>query len=241
MTNQNWEAVLESEGLGLLDVDHTGKHSNLGNIKGKWRRLEADLNAIEVERELMSDSFVTARGSETRYTFASDVNHIASHDSKCTVLDSLAYAMSATEKEAELADRARQSVLGLDKDGVVRRGVSRVKLSSAQKAENIRAVRSGVEMPHQTNPFIEPEAVPVAYAIPKYDYFKKEQGLPCAKTDAGNGPLSIKGEVKADVPQGSVSDDHVRLSPIVDTEGYLPGRSPFQMGRLAARNSDITG
>ena len=61
-----------------------------------------------------------------------------------------------------------------------------------------------------------------------------------ATADAKSGPLNIVDRPKRDY--GNRPDD-IKMSPVVDTLGYLPGRGPYQL-QIAQRgrgNSDITG
>ena len=230
---QKWDAILESEGLGVINVGGMPSGINTAkSIKGKHRRATAMANGFSADTAKAAFSYVTARGSDTRRTFAEDVNLLASYDSSCTPLEALSYLLPATQKESELAARERQSLHGLDNQG---RPLGKVKRkageSKAQYAERVKArIMNNVVT----------DSDPVAYAIPKYDFFKKEQGLPCAVRDGGHGPLSIKDDIKPAKHSAPVEDD-VRMSPVVDTAGYLPGRSPFQMSRWVSHNSDITG
>ena len=159
-----------------------------------------------------------------------------------SALDQLAWAMTATRKEAEIADRKRGTVLGLDAAGSPRHP-TQPRLTIKQKADNILARRAGKPEPHNKNPYFSGEATKTSetrWAPLRCDYFKKEQGLPCAIKDGGNGPLSIKGMRKPE----KVSDreeEEVKMSPIVPTMYYHPGRGPYEMTLVAASNSDITG
>lgn len=233
----DWEQVLESEGLGVIDVEHGSSTENIP--RGKMRRLDQLINSPQPSAQ-MAISLYTADASETRSTFSWEVNGIVGIDGTGgeTLLDCLALAFLATQKEAELADRARSVSIPLDR---FNRKRSTVNLTRKQRAENIRARQRGLPEPHCSNPFVSEPVAPKAFAIPKCDFYMREQGLPCASSDAGSGPLSIVDRPKPS--HGQVDDEPVRMSPVVDTEGYLPGRSPFQMSlaRGGIRNSDITG
>lgn len=233
----DWEQVLESEGLGVIDVEHGSSTENIP--RGKMRRLDQLINSPQPSAQ-MSQSLYTAVANETRSTFSWEVNGIVGIDGTGgdTVLDCLALAFLATQKEAELADRARSVSIPLDR---FNRKRSSVNLTRKQRAENIRARQRGLPEPHSSNPFVSEPVAPVAHAIPKCEFYMREQGLPCASSDAGSGPLSIVERPKS---SGSrVDAEPVRMSPVVDTEGYLPGRSPFQQSlvRGGRQNSDITG
>ena len=161
-----------------------------------------------------------------------------------SVLDQLAVSMTATAKEAEIADRARGQVLGLDAKGRPLSGRQRVHLNVSQRNANRAARLAGKPEPHQTNPYITEvfEVAPEAGRAPlRCDFFKKEQGLPCAVRFGGNGPLSIVGQRKAEEIEDRDDDEVVRMSPIVPTMYYHPGRGPYEMTLVAANNSDITG
>jgi hypothetical protein len=236
-TEIDWDQVLESEGLGVIDVEQgsTTDHTP----RGKMRQLDRRLNSPQPGAE-MSLSLYTADANETRSTFSWEVNGIVGIDGTGgeTVLENLALSFLATQKEAELADRARSVSIPLDRKNRKR---SIVNLTRQQRAENIRARQRGLPEPHSRNPFVSEPAVPVAHAIPKCDFYMREQGVPCASNDAGSGPLSIVERPKSS--DSRVDDEPVRMSPVVDTEGYPSGRSPFQMSlaRGGRQNSDITG
>lgn len=162
-----------------------------------------------------------------------------------SVIEQLAGSLTASRKEAELADRSRSTVLGLNQIGLPYRPTRNSPLNAKQRNENRRAGELGLPAPHQTNPYITVELVRdcdvVQRAPLRFDYFKKEQGLPCAHTDAGNGPLSIVEKAKPVFSSDRNDGEVLRMAPLVPTMYYYPGRSPFEMGRFAAANSDITG
>ena len=166
-------------------------------------------------------------------------------DHRESVLDALALSLTASRKEAELADRSRQTVLGFDKWGIPLKGDRRLMLTARQRNENRRAAERGLPPPHETNPFMTEVKVRntdvVMRAPLRCDYFKKEQGLPCAHSDAGNGPLAIKDNPKQEPVSDRAEGENVRMSPLVPTLGYHPGRGPYEMSLMAAINSDITG
>ena len=236
-TDIDWEQVLESEGLGVIDVEQGSSTDHIP--RGKMRRLDQIINSPQPSAQ-MAISLYTADASETRSTFSWEVNGIVGIDGTGgeTVLDCLALAFLATQKEAELADRARSVSIPLDGKNRKR---SSVNLSRKQRAENIRARQRGLPEPHSRNPFVSEPVAPEAYATPKCEFYMREQGLPCASSDAGSGPLSIVERPKSF--SSRVDAEPVRMSPVVDTEGYLPGRSPFQqsLARGGRQNSDITG
>ena len=55
MSADNWEALLESEGLGVIEVDGPYQGTNLKHIKGKWARLDAEINDLQSKSELMTN------------------------------------------------------------------------------------------------------------------------------------------------------------------------------------------
>jgi hypothetical protein len=239
-TDIDWEQVLESEGLGVIDVEHGSSTDHIP--RGKMRRLDQIINSPQPSAQ-MSQSLYTAVANETRSTFSWEVNGIVGIDGTGgdTVLDCLATAVLATKKEAELADRARAFPLGLDSERKPRQPKIR-RLSRSERAANIRARQCGEPEPFSRNPYQDESPEAVQRAVPKCDFYMREQGIaPCAGNDAGSGPLSIVDRPK---PSSSrVDAEPVRMSPVVDTEGYPPGRSPFQMSlaRGGRQNSDITG
>ena len=235
-----WEALLQDEGLGVIEVD-TDKRDRQGLDKlGKLARLDAKINDVN-PAGYITGKHVTADATETRVTLASYVAEDVLHG-EGDMLEALALSVLATSKESELAALARKH-LRLDDFGRSAIGARRRKLSATQKAENIRAKRAGKPLPHDPNPYaserIDYDAL--QYAIDRCDYFLGGRVTDAyASKDAGNGPLSYVGPIKADKVKDSAIAE-VKASPVVDTLGYLPGRSPFQRARFAATNSDITG
>ena len=234
-----WDQILESEGLGVIDTEHDTRMRDRRKLS-KHQRLDAEINGIECDADgFMTLQPYTADASEVRQTFSWQVNAIVEIDGSGddTMMDCLALSMLATEKEAEMANR-RLATGSVDSYGRKR---SRKNLSRSQRVENLRARQRGEPEPFTRNPFQDEIVEAKAFALPKCDYFKLEQGLPCASSDAGNGPLSVVERRKSS--SSAVDAEPVRMSPVVDTEGYLPGRSPFQMqlARGGRQNSDITG
>lgn len=242
-----YESQLQAEGLGELDIDveRRNVNSSMQHIVGKWRRLDVQINSIDPNSAaVMSISPLTAEATATRVTFSDDVQNghgeggdddsdydDGLHDDESlgdNPWDSLTLGFIATPKEAEIADRARASLTGLDKKG------RPAGFSLARKhrepgkvwRERIRKHILGDCSTNDDGPLF---SVLLTFLAPY------------ATSDAGNGPLSYKGPQRPDPLTAPVTDEPVRMSPVVDTLGYLPGRSPFQMSRITQNNSDITG
>ena len=109
-----WDALLEAEGLGVIDPirnwDDASK--DIKHIKGKHKRLDALVNEPDPSAR-MTNSPVTARGSDTRFIHAADFEidlddglHDIDEDAD-NAWDLLMISFVATPKEAELADRKR--------------------------------------------------------------------------------------------------------------------------------------
>lgn len=235
-----WEAILESEGLGVIDIDRPYRGENLKHISGKHKALDAKINGITKGAQgFMTNSPVTARAVETRFV---DPNEAQSdfddglwdqEEIADNLWDALALSMTATRKEAELADRARGAVFGLDEKNRPRSGKVYRKRGESEADYRARvADRLGLETELPDD---------VEYAVEKPQFYNKERGLPCAHSDAVSGPLAIVDRPKPD--RGQPLSDSLVMAPIVDTIGYPSGRSPYQISisRMGIRNSDITG
>jgi hypothetical protein len=225
----NWAALLESEGLGLIEPEQS--YQGVGSARrptGKWSRLEAELNGITNPREFMcfrSSSPETVRATETHTAMPST----GEPQQWGETWEALQMDLTATSKEAELADRARKYVNGLNKIGNPA-GLRVKRTPGMSKAEWRRLSHERIldDVAKGTGPVASWLIPPVA---------------PHATRDAGNGPLSIKEPIVGPREiegsrDGDVSDYPTK---VVDTHTYLPGRSPFQMSRFASSNSDITG
>ena len=229
---QNWEALLESEGLGVIEPEQS--YQDVGSARrkpsGKWSRLEAELNGITNPREFMCfrpstrgfgyRSPETARGNETHTVSPQDLEG---------AWERLMLSLTATELEARLADRERSTIAGLDsKHRPATLKPKRVP-GESKSAWMLRSRERIIgDVPQGSGPLVSEWQPPTA---------------PYATRDAGNGPLSIKDPIVGPKEIGGSRDDDVSDYPtkVVDTHTYLPGRSPFQMSRIAASNSDITG
>ena len=131
----------------------------------------------------------------------------------------------ATPKEAEIADRARGAVFGLDDKGRPRSGkVYRKKGETDEQYAERVAERLSIAT-ESDGPAYTPWHPPA----PSH-----------AERDAKSGPLNIVDRPKRDY--GNRPDD-IKMSPVVDTLGYLPGRGPYQLqlAHSGRGNSDITG
>ena len=240
MTEQaKWDALLESEGLGIIDIEQDNTLNMRDMWAGKYQRLDARLNGVDNARIMPSGNMPTARGSESRHTFAEDVQRTYDGfdddtSTKVTqgiemgynVMESLALSMTGTAKESEIAQRARSAIIGLDDNGRVR-GL-RVKRKPREPGKVWR--KRMLEHIIGENPVDGPRFS--HWTPPKPAY---------AHSDAGNGPLAIKDNPAPERAYSAPDHDDVRMSPVVDTLGYLPGRSPFQMSQFTSQNSDITG
>lgn len=242
-----WEQILENEGLGVIKVDEPYKGVDIKHIKGKWARLDAEINGIKPgSAGVMTNSPVTARGTDSRETnrkhgepYYTDDGYLGDN-----VWDNLILAHTGTAKEAEIADRARGAVCGLDAKNRVR------SLKIPRKHRE-----PGKEWRKRIHRHILGEvAMGPGPAYSKY----QPTPPPYAHSDAGNGPLSIVDiEEPAykwvpsceanwalepdDSAEAAAKPDQVRMAPIVDTMYYPSGRGPYQMSRIMQSNSDITG
>ena len=235
-----WDAILESEGLGVIQVDRPYRGDNIKHISGKHKALDAKINGITKSGQgFMTNSPVTARAVESRHvdpdSAQSDFNDGLwdTEDIADNAWDALALSMTATPKEAELADRARGALYGLDAKNRPRSGKVYRKRGESDESYNARvAERLGLD-----------SRVPddIEYATPKPEFYMRERGVPCAHSDAGSGPLAIVARPKPD--RGQPIDESIVMAPVVDTIGYPSGRSPYQVSisRMGIRNSDITG
>ena len=230
-TLENWEALLEAEGLGVIDVADHWHGTGVKHIKGKHKRLDAMLNDPDPSGR-MTNSPVTARAVETRFANAEDEQSdfddgLWDDDEDAdNAWDLMILSLTGSPKEAEIADRRRGAVFGLDLKGRPRSGKLRKQRGETHEQFMERvAERLGMST-EQMGPLYSP--------LPqrKPDH---------AHTDAGGGPLSVIDRPKRDY--GSPREEDVRMSPVVDTDGYLPGRGPYQLqlARGGRGNSDITG
>lgn len=230
---ERWESLLEAEGLGVIAVDDHWHGVNFGHIKGKHKRLDAMLNGIsEGSSSLMTVSPQTARAVETRFRDADDEQSewddgLWDEDEPAdNAWDLMILSLTGSPKEAEIADRRRAAVFGLDAKGRPRSGkVYRKRDETEQQYAERVAERLGMST-DQIGPV----------------YSQWRPAAPFASADGGSGPLAIPTRPKPD--RGSPRrEEELRPSPVVDTDGYLPGRSPFQrlLAQRGVRNSDITG
>lgn len=228
---QDWNALLESEGLGLIEPEQRYQGVGGARVKpsGKWSRLEAELNGITAPHEWICSwgcAHETALGEASNVLDEPEAGPKGWGNS----WESLQLELTATALEAKIADRRRGSVSGLDAEQrVVRLGVRRKPGQSREQWQREKHLRIMGEPCPDTGPAVSEWISPVA---------------PHATRDAGNGPLSIKDPIVAPREiEGGRDDGDVGTFPlkVVDTHTYLPGRSPFQMSRIASSNSDITG
>ena len=252
-----YESQLEAEDLAVIEVDTPYSETNIKQIKGKWKRLDARINGLEAgSAEIMSNSPYTVRAVKREITDSDDErfesqmkrlereseNDFDFYNSGLGVeffedddddgygespLDDLISKFIATPKEAEIADRARGAIYGLDEKGRPQNGVI-----GQKKGESLDDYFDRLDQIQQGSTDLPG---------PEWKPWRSPNIPPHATSDAGNGPLSIKQPIGPDPLSAPDTDEPVRMSPVVDTLGYLPGRSPFQMSRITQNNSDITG
>lgn len=226
-----WDALLESEGLGVIGTEHY-RGDNLKHITGKHRRLDCVINGVFKESDgIMTNSPVTARAVETRFSNAEseqedfDDGLWDDDEDGDDVWDMLMLSLTGSPKEAEIADRRRGALFGLDDKNRPRGGkIRRQRGESDEHFMDRVAERLGIST-EQMGPAYTP------WTPPKPDY---------ATSDAGGGPLAMVDRPKPDYGKPR---EEIRMSPIVDTLGYLPGRGPYQLqlAQGGRGNSDITG
>lgn len=232
MSAENWETLLKSEGLGVIEVDeHYQGVGGARRPKSKWARLDAKFNDLQNKAEFMTESPETAKGVETRPSAKQggqpdDMGYGEEHGDD--VWDDLALSLTATSKESEIADRRRASICGLD-DRNRPRG-----LALKRKPREPGKVWRQRIRDHILGDYAGKDNGPL-----RSDW--KPPMPPYAHTDAGNGPLSIVDQPAPDFGSAPRVDEPVRPSPVVDTMTYPPGRGPYQTSRYKATNSDITG
>jgi hypothetical protein len=232
MLVENWNNLLESEGLGVIEVE--GHYQGVGGArrpKDKWARLDAKVNDLQNRAEFMTESPETAKGVETRPNakqggIPDDMGYGEEYGDD--VWDDLALSMTATSKEAEIADRRRASICGLDDRNRPQGLALKRKHREPGKVwrQRIRDHILGDYAAKGNGPLRSDWRPPMP---------------PHAHTDAGNGPLSIVDQPGPDFGPAPRIDEPVRMSPVVDTMTYPPGRGPYQTSRYKATNSDITG
>ena len=226
-----WDALLESEGLGVIGADHW-HGADLKHIKGKHRWLDCVISGVYKESDgIMTNSPVTARAVETRFSDAEseqedfDDGLWDNDEDGDDVWDMLILSLTGSPKEAEIANRRRGALFGLDDKNRPRGGkIRRQRGESDEHFMDRVAERLGIST-EQMGPAYTP------WTPPKPDY---------ATSDAGGGPLAMVDRPKTDY--GKPRED-IRMSPVVDTLGYLPGRGPYQLqlAQGGRGNSDITG
>ena len=230
-----WNARLEAEGLGVIDPRRNWDNASkdIKHIKGKHKRLDAMVNEPP-ESGRMTNSPLTARAVDTRFISAADIDvdcdfddGLHDHDEDAdNAWDMLMISFIATPKEAEIADRKRAACFGLDDKNRPRSGkVLRRRDETDEQYRERVADRLGIAT-DEMGPLYSPWRPSVQFA----------------SADAGSGPLAVPTRPKPD--RGSPRrDDELRPSPVVGCDGYLPGRSPFELSlaQRGVRNSDITG
>lgn len=240
-----YEKLLESEGLGVIEVDEPYHGVDIKHIKGKWKRLDAMINGIEPgSAAMMTNSPKTAHGTDDveRDLKNQRFDDVAMRGDNAW--ENLVTSMTATPKEAELADRERATVCGLDAWG---------------RPRSLKPKRKNRELPRDWRKRIHRHILGEVAMGPGPAYSKYQPTPPpFAHSDAGNGPLSIVDveepaykwvpscEAKwalepDDSAEAAAKPEQVRMSPIVDTMYYPSGRGPYQMSRIVQSNSDITG
>lgn len=226
-----WEAMLEAEGLAVV-ADVTPESAPLPR-----QRSQAFADMHEAAGYDVAP-FATAQGRQKQSATTTEPTDCMANSMGDPELLGL-YVATPTESAKAKRERATTDIaeLVLSKDNNECVGTARVRRprkSAADKAAAIRARRAGNRVA------VEEVAAAPTMAPVRCDYFKLEQGLPCAHT-ATTGPLSI---VDMPAPQKlSVEAEAISTCKeyVVDTIGYEAGQSPFQRSRFAASNSDITG
>jgi hypothetical protein len=227
-----WDALLESEGLGVIAVDDHWHGVGVKHITGKHRRLDCVINGVFKESDgIMTNSPLTARAVETRFSDAEseqedfDDGLWDDDEDGDDVWDMLILSLTGSPKEAEIANRRRGALFGLDDKNRPRGGkIRRQRGESDEHFMDRVAERLGIST-EQMGPAYTP------WTPPKPDY---------ATSDAGGGPLAMVDRPKPDYGKPR---EEIRMSPVVDTLGYLPGRGPYQLqlAQGGRGNSDITG
>lgn len=225
-----WEAVLADEGLAVV-ADVTPESAPLPRDRSQAMAAMHEAAGYDVT------PYVSAQGRQKQNaTTTEPTDDMANSMGDPELLGLYVASPSASAKAKRERATTDIEALVLSKDNSECIGTARVRRprkSAAEKAAAIRARRAGNRVA------VEVAAEPTM-ATPRCDYFKREQGLPCAHT-ATTGPLSI---VDMPAPQKlSVQADATWTCKEhnVDCIGYESGRSPFQLSAFTASNSDITG
>ena len=229
-----WDAILEDEGLAVV-ADVTPESAPLPRERSEAMAAIHDAAGYDVV------PYVSAQGRQKQSASTTEPTDCMANSMGDPELLGLYVASPAASAKAK-RERATTDIAELvlskrDSECVGTPRVRRAKKTAAEKAAAIRARRAG----HMVSAEVTAAEAP-AYimAEARCDYFKLEQGLPCAHT-ATTGPLSI---VDMPAPQKlSVEAEAISTCKeyVVDCIGYESGQSPFQRSRFAASNSDITG
>ena len=225
-----WEALLADEGLAVV-ADVTPESAPLPRERSQAFADIYDAAGYDVV------PFTTAQGSQKQSATTTEPTDCMANSMGDPELLGLYVASPAASAKAK-RERATTGIaeLVLSKRRARSVGTPRVRKAKSTAAERVAAIRAR-RAGHRVA--VEDVAAPTM-ATPRCDYFKLEQGLPCAHT-ATTGPLSI---VDMPAPQKlSVEAEAISTCKeyVVDTIGYESGQSPFQRSRYAASNSDITG
>ena len=245
---QEWDARLESEGLGVIEVDD-GYFKGVGGakkIKRKWARLDAELNGIEPgSAGVMTNSPPTADAKGTTFANGRSKEPKFFFDDTDAQWEALMLKLVASAKEAEIADRERGAICGLGEK--YRPQGLRIKRKHREPG---KAWRKRILEHIMGNTATDEDG-------PRFSEWVSQQMPPYAHSDAGNGPLSIvdveepayqwvasceaNWALEPEETQAETKAEEVRMSPIVDTMTYPPGRGPYQTSLIVQSNSDITG
>lgn len=232
-----YNAKLESEGLGVIEIGGLFVGANYKHIKGKWRRLEAELNGVTDKRQLMDVSPKTATGIESDSPHGDREEPAAFDDYESGRMtsymwESMLQHFSASPLEARQADRERGAIIGLDHEKRVIPLKCRRKPSEPGKVWRKRILDRIIG------------DLATDEDAPAFSRFMSAITPPHATADGGGGPLSYKGPITAPTEiEGGYIEEEISSFPekVVDTHTYLPGRSPWQRSRIVHNNSDITG
>jgi hypothetical protein len=143
---ESWDALLDAEGLGVIDVGGPYRGDDIKQIKGKHKRLDAMINDPDPSGRMIN-SPVTAKAVETRFANADDEQSdfddgLWDDDEDAdNAWDLMLLSLTGSPKEAEIADRRRSYPLGLDAEHKPSQPKIR-RLSKAQKGARAQGLRN---------------------------------------------------------------------------------------------------
>ena len=213
----------------MIVVDDHWHGVNFGHIKGKHRRLDAMLNDIaEGADGYMTVSPQTARAVETRFRDADDEQSewddgLWDEDEPAdNAWDLLILSLRVRPK------RQRLQIAGVALFLVLTTSVDPAPARFTASAASLSSKGC--------------RACSYAWHVHRLRvrYSQWRPAAPFASADAGSGPLGDGDLVRSRIEVAR--DVGGAGPPVVDTDGYLPGRSPYQrlLAQRGVRNSDIT-